>query len=155
MKTDQTSSAPTRPNHPLMVIAAAFFVGGCSFLRPHDDPTRFYVLTVPSAVAGRFPDPGTERLKLALKPVEVPAYLRSKSMVVRLGTNEIHFAEFDRWAEPLDEGIGRVMKEALGSAGNIQAVSLNSRGEATLDWEVAIRVTPVAVLSALPFTLVK
>ncbi len=61
-------------------------------------------------------------------------------MVVRTGTNEIHFADFDRWAEPLDQGISRVIKETLSSARNVDSVALNSHGDDTLDYEVAIRV---------------
>lgn len=75
-----------------------------------------------------------------MKPVELAAYLRSKAMVVRTGTNEIHFADFDRWAEPLDQGISRVMKETLSSARNVESVALNSHGDDTLDYEVAIRI---------------
>jgi uncharacterized lipoprotein YmbA len=70
----------------------------------------------------------------------MPAYLQTKLMVVRTGTNEIHFAEFDRWAEPLDEGIRRVMREALSSADNVESVALNSHGDETLDYEVRLRV---------------
>jgi uncharacterized lipoprotein YmbA len=139
MKSVQTSKFPCRTFHLLLGFIAAAFLGGCSFLRPHDDPTRFYVLTVPHA-ATRFADSEFKRLKIGLKPVEVPAYLRSKSMVVRTGTNEIHFAEFDRWAEPLDQGIGRAMKENLSAARNVASVTLNSHGDDTLYCEVAIRI---------------
>jgi uncharacterized lipoprotein YmbA len=115
-------------------------LSSCAFLQPRADPTRFYVLTMPNAfsqpaVAGEF-----TRWKIGLRPVEMPAYLHTKLMVVRTGTNEIHFAEFDRWAEPLDEGISRVMKENLGSARNVESVALNSHGEKALDYEVSLRV---------------
>ena len=145
MKSIQTTKSPgcklpCRPIHFLLGVIAAAFLGGCSFLRPHDDPTRFYVLTVPHATTERFADGEFKRLKIGLKSVEVPAYLRGKSMVVRTGTNEIHFAEFDRWAEPLDQGISRVMKEHLSAAPNVASVTLNSRGDDTLNCEVAIRI---------------
>ena len=109
-------------------------------MRPHDDPTRFYVLTGPHVATEHFADGEFKRLKIGLKPVELPSYLRSKSMVVRTGTNKIHFAEFDRWAEPLDQGIGRVMKEVLSSARNVESVTLNSHGDDSLNCEVAIRI---------------
>ena len=137
MKSIQTRIPPIRL---LLGVIAIAFLGGCSFLRPHDDPTRFYVLTVPPAATERFADGEFKKLRIGLKPVEVPAYLRTKSMVVRTGTNEIHFAEFDRWAEPLDQGIIRVMKEALSSAPNVESVTLNSHGDDSLDCEVAIRI---------------
>ena len=130
----------SRPILLLLGIIAAAFLGGCGLLRPHDDPTRFYVLTVPQVATERFADSEFKRLNIGLKPVEVPAYLRSKSMVVRTGTNEIHFAEFDRWAESLDQGISRVMKESLSSARMVRSVTLNSHGDDTLDCEVAVRI---------------
>jgi len=137
MKSIQTRIPPIRL---LLGVIAIAFLGGCSFLRPQDDPTRFYVLTVPPAATERFADGEFKKLRIGLKPVEVPAYLRTKSMVVRTGTNEIHFAEFDRWAEPLDQGIIRVMKENLSAARNVASVTLNSHGDDSLDCEVAIRI---------------
>ena len=124
----------------LLSILAIGALSGCSLLQPHDDPTRFYVLTVPSAPSERAAQGKFKRWKVGLRPVEVPGYLQSKSMVVRSGTNEIHFADFDRWAEPLDQGISRVMKETLGSARNVESVALNSHGEDSLDYEVTIQI---------------
>ena len=124
----------------LLGSIASFAFEGCALLRPHADPTRFYVLTVPSAplksaVGGDF-----KRWRVGLRPVEVESYLRTKFIVVRTGTNEIHFADFDRWAEPLDQGISRVLKETLGSAQNVESVALNSHGDASLDYEVTIQI---------------
>jgi uncharacterized lipoprotein YmbA len=124
----------------LLCAVASCALSGCALLQPHADPTRFYVLTVPSAPPEGPADGEFKRWKLGLRPVEVPAYLRSKAMVIRTGTNEIHFADFDRWAEPLDQGISRVMKETLSSARNVENVALNSHGDDTLDYEVAIRI---------------
>ena len=125
----------------LLLCAFAFSaLNGCSLLQPHADPTRFYVLTVPSALPARAAESDSKRWKVGLRPVEVPAYLRSKSLVVRTGTNEIHFADFDRWGEPLDQGISRVMKEILSAAPNVESVALNSHGDDTLDYEVAIQI---------------
>ena len=123
----------------LLGAFVSFALSGCAFLQPHDDPTRFYVLTVPSAPPERAPESEFQRWKVGLRPVEVPGYLQSKSMVVRSGTNEIHFADFDRWAEPLDQGISRVIKETLSGAPNVETVTLTAHGDDTLDYEVAIR----------------
>jgi uncharacterized lipoprotein YmbA len=124
----------------LLGALAAFMLDGCALLRPHADPTRFYVLTVPSAPSTPAADGEFKRWRVGLRPVEVPSYLRTKFMVVRTGTNEIHFADFDRWAEPLDQGISRVMKETLGSARNVESVALNSHGEDSLDYDVTIQI---------------
>ena len=131
------------PSHSfvLLLCAVAFFaLSGCALLQPQSDPTRFYVLTVQSGPPAQASEGEFKRWKVGLKPVELPVYLRSKAMVVRTGTNEIHFADFDCWAEPLDQGISRVMKETLSSARNVKSVALNSHGDDTLDYEVAIRI---------------
>ena len=124
----------------VLVAVVAVLLSGCGALRPQDDPTRFYVLTPLSGAnaptgAG---EPG--RLQVGLKPVELPRYLQSRSIVVRTGTNEIRFQEFDRWAEPLDSAIGQVLKANLGHAPNVAGVSVNARGDGSLDCEVAIRI---------------
>lgn len=134
---------PHRPHTLLLSALVACVLTGCSLLQPHSDPTRFYVLTVQSPSpkpAESTPQIAANRWKVGLRQVEVPAYLRSKAIVIRTGANEVYFADFDRWAEPLDQGISRVMKEALGSTSNVAEVTLNSHGDETLDCEVAIRV---------------
>jgi hypothetical protein len=136
----QAFSIPRRAFALLAGVIAACALSSCAFLQPPADPTRFYVLTLPSASSPSAADGEFARWKIGLRSVELPAYLQTKLMVVRTGTNEIHFAEFDRWAEPLDAGIGRVIKEKLISADNVKVVALNSHGEDTLDYEVMIRV---------------
>jgi len=124
----------------LLGMIATVTLSGCAFLQPQPDPTRFYVLTGPHALTTNATEGQIERWRLGLRLAEAPAYLQTKFMVVRTGTNEIHFAEFDRWAEPLDAGISRVMKETLSSASNVASVTANSHGEDTLDYEIMVRV---------------
>lgn len=77
--------------------------------------------------------------------------------MVRTGTNEIRFAQFDRRTEPLDQGTGRVMKENLSSVPNMKRVVLSSRGHVTLSCEVAVRILScegvrvVSGRSSIPF----
>ena len=136
----QTFSISRRAFALLLGVITAVALSSCAFLQPHADPTKFYLLTTPDASSQPATNNKLASYKLGLRSIEMPAYLQSKLMVVRTGTNEIHFAEFDRWAEPLDEGISRVVKEALCSADNVESVALNSHGEDTLDYEVMIRV---------------
>ncbi len=79
-------------------------------------------------------------LKIGLRTIEMPAYLQTKLMVIRTGADEIQFAEFNRWAEPLEEGISRVMKETIVSAGNVDSVALDTHGDDALDFAVRIQV---------------
>lgn len=124
----------------LLALSCSWVLGGCALWQPRADPTRFFVLNAPTASDSRETDHHSRRWRLGLRPLEGPAYLRSKAIVARIGQNELRFADYDRWAEPLDQGISRVLKETLGSARNVESVALNSRGEAALDYEVLVRV---------------
>ena len=135
-----TNPIPWRAFTLLLGIVTAGVLNGCAFMQPHADPTKFYVLTSPGGSAQPAPAREAVRWKIGLRPIEMPAYLQTKLMVVRTGASEIQFAEFDRWAEPLDAGISRVMKETLGSAPNVESVALNSRGDDTLNYEIKMRV---------------
>jgi uncharacterized lipoprotein YmbA len=89
-------------------------VSGCALLRePRADPTRFYVLAAPVAAAA--PVAGAPGLQL--RPVEVASYLRGRSLIVRRGEHEIEFRDYARWGEPLEQGIGRVLREELRARG--------------------------------------
>jgi len=145
MQTNQSNRSrgfgiPRRSLVFLLGASAAFALSSCAFLQPRADPTRFYVLTVGQAAPAAVTEVDVRRWRVGLKAVEVPAYLQTRFMVVRTGTNEIHFAEFDRWAEPLDGGISRVLKDSLSSSRNVESVALDSHGEDTLDYEFKIRI---------------
>jgi len=124
----------------LLTAAAALTASGCAFLQPRPDSVRFYVLTSPSTPSARAAGFEFKRWKVGVRSVTGPAYLRGKAIVVRTGHNEIHFADFDRWAEPLDRGITRVLNDTLGSAENVESTALNSDGDEALDYEVVIRI---------------
>ena len=124
----------------LLPALGLWVLTGCSLLQPRADPARFYVLTAPGARAQPGPEGQTRRWKVGLRPVEAPAYLRSRAIVVRTGANEVQLADFDRWAEPLEQGIARVVQETLRSARNVESVTADSHRAGPLDWEVTIRI---------------
>jgi uncharacterized lipoprotein YmbA len=125
------------PAWALMAVAATV-LGGCQLLPVATaDATRFFVLTGPTAVA----QPGG-RLQVGLKAVEMPAYLRAtKSMVVRDGANEIRYQDYARWAEPLEAGVLRILKERLLASPEVRGVDAHPmRGDVTRDYDVAVRI---------------
>jgi uncharacterized lipoprotein YmbA len=114
---------------------------GCSLTRPREDPTHFYVLrSAENAPSGTEAPVGGKRWKIGLRPVEIPNFLKASTMAVRLGPNEIIYADFNRWAEPLDQGIARGCKVMLAQAPNVESVNLNSRGGSGIDCEITLRV---------------
>lgn len=102
------------------------------------DPTRFYVLST-SATAGDVTGKGPA---VHLRPVELASYIKAKPMIVRRGDNEIEFREFARWGEPLELGIGRVIREELlarGAASAVLATGLRAFN-VDYDYELSVRV---------------
>jgi uncharacterized lipoprotein YmbA len=98
------------------LLAAAAAGPGCSLVpAPKPDPTRFFVLTADLAEAAPV------RGMVALRPIEVPAYLRQPALVVRQGDNEVKFREVARWGEPLEQGLARVLGEQLRRLGWVPA----------------------------------
>jgi uncharacterized lipoprotein YmbA len=78
---------------------------------------------------------------LGLRNVEVAAYLRSRSLIVRKGENEVEFREYARWGEALDAGLARTLREHLLTADTIaQVVVVPFPLELVRDYDVAVRV---------------
>ena len=120
----------------LLASACLLATSGCNLIPPSTpDATRYYVLTTttpkPAATSS------TAHWRVALRPIEVPSYLRGKAMQVRSASNEIHFAEEARWAESLEAGLSRVLREDLDDRGEVAHV-VSSAGEEH-DFEIAVR----------------
>lgn len=121
-----------------LLLAAIIGLSGCSLPQAQTDPTRFFVLSTP-AVAGTV---AAKAPAVHLRPVELASYIKSKPMIVRRGDNEIEFREYARWGEPLELGIGRVLREELlarGAASAVLAAGLRAVG-VDYDYELTVRV---------------
>jgi len=58
---------------------------------------------------------GTAAEGIGVGPVIMPGYLDRIQVVTRSGTDQVEFSVFRRWAEPLDDGIARVLAEEIGA----------------------------------------
>jgi uncharacterized lipoprotein YmbA len=99
-----TVAAPRR----IALAALAALAAGCTILAPAPDPSRFFVL---AALAG--PSSGASQLALGVGPVRLAAYLAVPEIQVRASATEVRRGSVDRWAEPLEEGIARVLAQDL------------------------------------------
>ena len=126
--------------HPGLLLACAWLLTGtgCNLIPPSTpDATRYYVLTTaPAKASAAVPD--GPHWRIALRTVEIPSYLRGKAMQVRSTGNEIHYAGEALWAESLDAGLGRVLRESLEGRGEVAHV-VASAGEDP-DFAVLVRV---------------
>lgn len=76
------------------------------------DPTRFYVLE--ATAPDEQPAVRDAGITLGLHEIRLPIYLAdSRALAVSQPGHRISYRDFERWAEPLDEGIERVLRVAL------------------------------------------
>lgn len=59
---------------------------------------------------------------LGIGPVQIPEYLNRNSLVFTRGDNQLHIATFERWAEPLANGVQRVLGLKLSGALDTQNI---------------------------------
>jgi uncharacterized protein len=120
----------------LVLCGAALLVGGCTILPPREDLTRSFVLS-PAEESGAGPAD-----LVVLGPLRLPDYLLRPEIVTRTGSNELLPSARDRWAEPLDRGVLRVLRQDLTARlGGTRVVAYAADASARIDQMVEIEIT--------------
>jgi uncharacterized protein len=90
------------------LVASLLWLGACA-----STPSRFYILnTLP--VSEMIPATAAERGPvIGVGPITLPKYLDRPQIVSRASRHQLALGEFDRWAEPLQENVSRVLAENL------------------------------------------
>jgi uncharacterized lipoprotein YmbA len=99
------------PTLPLILLGAFLLAHfGCA-----SSPTpRFYILSPLTISGSELKPPADERcLSIGIGPIKIPRYLDQAQIVTRSTANELVLAEFDLWAEPLNENFTRVLSQNL------------------------------------------
>jgi uncharacterized lipoprotein YmbA len=117
----------------VMVVCASIAVtGGCGTT----PPSHFYTLS-----ANAKPAPASSSLAVSVGPVSVPAVVDRPEIVVRVNPNEVRPDEFNRWASPLQDNLGRAVAENLVAMLGTPYVTVFPQSEAVgADYRVAIQV---------------
>jgi hypothetical protein len=105
-------------------------------------PARFYVLTeIPrSTVAAPAAEPG-RGAAVGVGPVSLPGYLDRLQIVTRRGA-QLDVAEYDRWGEPLSEGVPRAIAAYLAALLQTERVAVFPwPGPRTIEHQVVVDVT--------------
>ena len=91
---------------------AMLFQAGCA---GRSKSSSFYVLSPVANTEFGMKKTSEESsdISIGISPVSLPKYLKKSQIVTRTGNNELHLAEFDRWAGKIEEDIGRVISENL------------------------------------------
>lgn len=95
----------------------AALLAGCAA----SSPTHYYMLNPVAAPKAAVPQ---ANYSVSVGPVSVPAFVDRQQMVVRTGPNQVFIDEYERWASPLKDGIGRVIVQDLGSLLGTSRVTL-------------------------------
>ncbi|UCE63811.1 MAG: membrane integrity-associated transporter subunit PqiC [Nitrospirota bacterium] len=134
------SAAPLVLLTRLMILALVVLLfQGCGV----SEPIRYYQL---SSLPGSNKQEGVEGDKrgtiIGIGPVDIPRYVDRLQIVMRSGPNVVDLAEFDRWAEPVQTDVKRVLVENVSHllAGEQAAVIFWDEG-LPLDYQVRIEVT--------------
>jgi uncharacterized lipoprotein YmbA len=118
------------------LCAVALGLGtGCNLLpEPQPDNTRFYVLGAAAPATA----PAASAPRVGLRRVDVPAYLKSKSLVSLRGNHELRYDDTARWAEPLDAGILRALRDQLAGRAAVSVYPFPTQVERDFDVTVQI-----------------
>lgn len=114
------------------VLASLGFLSACS--TPVQE--RYYLLS-PDDVAA--PTGATRTAVMGVGPITIPSHLDRSQIVTRSSDNRLVINQFDRWAEPLDENIQRVLIENLDhrlSPQRIETFPWNSRDGVV--WQIVV-----------------
>jgi hypothetical protein len=100
------------PQKHVVIIFLALALAGC--LGGQSPPTNFYMLS-PLSPSPAGPSASTEEARghIGLETVVIAEYLNRNEIVLNLDNTIYQLAEFNQWAEPLDENLTRVLEENL------------------------------------------
>lgn len=97
-------------------LSMGMSISGCTVSSP---PIRYLQLS-----AGSEPQPEAAGLPVAVDAVAVPDYLLRDELLLRQSAVELTYSADQRWAEPLDLGIQRVLARRLARELNTRSVVL-------------------------------
>jgi len=94
------------------VILFSFVLSGCLSISNSPVP-RFYALKAIDSTGESKKFEITEKLIIGIGPIGIPEYQNRPQMVTQDKDGMLKFAQFERWGESLDSGVGRVILENL------------------------------------------
>jgi uncharacterized lipoprotein YmbA len=118
------------------LLAACLVLSGCLAFRGSDAAT-FYLL---SSMTRQWESTEGEKIIVGVGPIDVPEYLNRPQIVTRIGPNELRLAEFHKWAEPLKDGIARVLAANHAAGLPVVVVFFPWRRVDVIDYQIIVQV---------------
>ncbi len=95
-----------------LLCGLGLLVAGCLFKHERVRPRNFVLTAIPASESGPV---AARPLQVEVGFVKMPSYLRRESLAVRQSAGEFKYLENAQWAERLDQGFRRTLKENLSS----------------------------------------
>jgi uncharacterized lipoprotein YmbA len=104
----------------LLTLLASIALASCAV----SDPTQYYTLDQtmagPAETQARASTPavsatGAKDIGIGIGPMIMPGYLDRIQIVTRTGTDQVDISVFHRWAEPLEDGMARILANEIGA----------------------------------------
>jgi hypothetical protein len=97
-------------------LVCAFCWCGCTILAPQVDESHFFMLAPLPRAVGLQDAPASDALPntiVGLGPITLPPYLDRDELVIRLTPTQVAYSPIERWAEPLNVNVARVLLQNL------------------------------------------
>ncbi len=123
------------------VVLIGLILNGCVSVSSSPNP-RFYMTSSISKEQAVEKFDIASGVIVAVGPIGIPEYQDRPQIVTRNKNGTLSFAQFDRWGEPLDSGIARLINDDLASlipAASFQTFPCNFA--IPLDYQVIVEVT--------------
>ncbi len=129
----------------LGLLGIPVLLSACLLPRPVEDRTRYFLLEASgveelTGSAARYLDPDEPGLAIGLRRVRVADYINVPSIVVRNSDGQLRYTHYQRWAEGLDRGAARLLREVLRRDAAITSVYFfPEAGREFVDFEVEVQ----------------
>ncbi len=124
---------PARRKAPAVLLA--IILGGCG----SSPPVSYYDL---QALETGYAADGEKSLAVGVGPLSTPDYLSRSQIVMRKSDSTVVFDDFNRWVEPVDEAIYRIVSENLDSIiAEAVVVAFPYTHSSDLDYQVIGRIS--------------
>ena len=127
-----------RPKH-LAIMICWLALAGC--LGGPSAPTNFYMLSPMSAAQVKTSPASAEtRIHIGLETVVIAEYLNRNEIVLNLDNTVYQLAEFNQWAEPLNDNLTRVLEENLASLLHDDSIDVFLASETSIPFDYRLEV---------------
>jgi uncharacterized lipoprotein YmbA len=101
---------------PMFLGLACVYLAACVHVgQQQKDPWGLFTLSpLPESTQhGAMRSPQSVQRAISVGPIHLPGYLDQDQLVTRISQNRLSLSENDRWAEPLEDNIARVLAQDL------------------------------------------